>query len=136
MIDGRASKDLKDELVGAIDTMKSGRGGDDDEEEEEDERPKKRVATRDDDEEEEEERPKKKSSFGTGAGLEVIAREPSIDDATLRAILDEVHATPDLARRARGLFALEHGGRPGPAIDLGPGAPAPAPARPTAMAGK
>jgi hypothetical protein len=62
MIDAKASRDLKDELVGAIDTMKSGRGGDDEEDEE---RPKKKVAARDEDEdEEEEEKPKKKSSFG------------------------------------------------------------------------
>ncbi len=60
MIDAKASRDLKDELVAAIDTMKAGRGGDDDEEE----RPKKKVASRDDDEEEEEEKPKKKKGFG------------------------------------------------------------------------
>lgn len=66
-IDAKAATDLKNELVGAIDTMKSGRGGDDDEAEEEEERPKKK-SRRDEDEEEEEEeeedRPKKKSSFG------------------------------------------------------------------------
>lgn len=59
-IDANASRDLKDELVGAIDTMKSGRGGDDEEEEEE-ERPKKKVAAKDDEEEEEEEEEDKPS---------------------------------------------------------------------------
>ncbi|MFN0245943.1 MAG: hypothetical protein ACKV2T_03480 [Kofleriaceae bacterium] len=63
MIDAKASRDLKDELVSAIDTMKSGRGGDDEEEEEE-ERPKKKVAARDDEEEEEEEEKPKKKGFG------------------------------------------------------------------------
>ncbi len=60
-IDAKQSKDLKDELVGAIDTMKSGKGGDEDEEEEED-RPKKKVVAKKDEEEEEEEeeKPKKK----------------------------------------------------------------------------
>jgi hypothetical protein len=62
MIDAKASRDLKDELVGAIDTMKSGRGGDDEEEEEE--RPKKKVAAKEEEEEEEEEEKPKKKGFG------------------------------------------------------------------------
>jgi actin-related protein len=61
-IDAKAATDLKDELVGAIATMKSGGGGDDEEEEEEEERPKKKAKV-EEEEEEEEEKPKKKSSF-------------------------------------------------------------------------
>lgn len=63
-VDAKAATDLKDELVGAIASLRAGGGGDADEEEEEEERPKKKIAKKDEDEEEEEEEPKKKSSFG------------------------------------------------------------------------
>lgn len=63
-IDAKASKDLKDELVGAIDTLKSGGGGGGDDEADEEEDKPKRVAKKDEEEEEEEEDKPKKKGFG------------------------------------------------------------------------
>jgi len=50
-----------------------------------------------------------KSNFGTGAGVEVIARAPTLDaedDARARAI---IAADPFLRPRAQGMFAPRHG---------------------------
>jgi len=62
-LDGKALKDLKDELIDAISNVDANRasgGGDDEEEEEEDKPAKKKPVKKDDEEEEEEDKPVKK----------------------------------------------------------------------------
>ena len=62
-IDGKAQKDLKDELLDAIsnvDANRAGGGGDEDDEEDEDKPAKKKPLKKDDDEEEDEDKPAKK----------------------------------------------------------------------------
>lgn len=110
-IDAKQSKDLKDELVGAIDTMKSGKGGDEDEEEEED-RPKKKVVAKKDEEEEEEaeEEDDTKAALKTkkdseeeeeeddgGSKKKVAARDGDEDEEGVEASADEGEgeAAPD-----------------------------------------
>src|SRR5688500_16458556 len=65
-LDAQAQRDVKDELIAAIEELDANRGGDDEEEEEED-TPKKKKK-KGDEEEEEEEEPKKKSGFGRKNG--------------------------------------------------------------------
>lgn len=63
-LDAQAQRDIKDELVAAIEELDSIRGGDDDEEDEEEEdSPRKKKKNGDDEEEEDEDRPRK-SGFG------------------------------------------------------------------------
>ncbi len=62
-IDGKAAKDLKDELIDAIGNVDANRaGGGDDEEDEEEDKPVKKAVKKDDEEDEEADRPVKKGS--------------------------------------------------------------------------
>jgi hypothetical protein len=72
-IDAQAQRDIKDELLPAIDELESNRGGGDDEEEED--APKKRKAVEEDEEEEEEETPRK-GGFGK---KKLMDEEPAED---------------------------------------------------------